>query len=78
MLTELLILLKDFVLLLWWGVIGSCLLWFISHMLMMSYKTLFCDVHVKLYKVWKKQLKQYTSNVELENKLKENKQKPVR
>lgn len=62
MLAELVMMAKDFTLLLFWVLLGSILLYFISHIFMMIYKTLFCDVQVKLYKVWKKQLKKSVEN----------------
>lgn len=69
MLAELVMMAKDFTLLLFWVLLGSILLCIISHMFIMTYKTLFCDVQVKLFKTWKKRLKHYTSDEELEKAL---------
>lgn len=77
MLAELVMMAIYFTLLLFWVLLGSVLLWFISHIFVMIYKTLFCDVQVKLYKVWKKRLKHYTNDEELEKALDELKTKKV-
>lgn len=62
MLSDLVLSVKDLVLLLWYILLGSALLWFISHIVMAIIKTLFCDTQIKLYKIWCKQLKQHPND----------------
>lgn len=69
--TELVLLAKDLMVTLFFISLSSILLWFISHVLMEIFKTLFCDTQVKLYKVWKKRLKNYTDDKEVEKVLNE-------
>lgn len=69
--TDLVLLAKDLVITLFFISLSSILLWFISHVFMEIFKTLFCDTQVKLYKVWKKRLKNYTDDKEVEKVLNE-------
>lgn len=66
MLAELVMMAKDLVGLLWWVLLGAILLYFIISMFMGIYKTVFCDVQVKLYKTWKKRLKHHMNDEEVE------------
>lgn len=69
--SELVLMAKDFVTLLFWIFLGAILLYFISHLIMAVLKTLFFDVQIKLYRVWSKRLKKYTNDEELEKVLDE-------
>lgn len=68
---ELIEICKNLVILLGLVFAGSILLYFISHIFMGIYKTLFCDVQVKLYRIWRKRLKKVLSDEEVEKVLKQ-------
>ena len=55
---DLIIAIKEIVFFLWWMFIGCLLLNFISHLLVATYKVFFCDRQIKLYKIWKKNIKE--------------------
>lgn len=54
---ELILLAEDLLYLLLIVLLSSLLIWGISHLIMATIKTLFCDVQLKSYLVWKKNLK---------------------
>lgn len=67
----LLLTVKDLVSLLWNVFLALILLWFISNLFMAIIKTLFCDIQIKLYRIWRKRLKYYMNDNELEKVLNE-------
>lgn len=73
--SEFVLLAKDLVSVLWNLFLAIILLWFITHLVMAIIKTLFCDVELKLYRVWKKKLKQHMTSEELEKHLEKVKNK---
>jgi hypothetical protein len=54
---ELIVLAKDLLYLLLIAFLGALLIWGISHLIMATIKTLFCDVQLKSYLIWKKNFK---------------------
>lgn len=55
----------------WYLFLIMILLWMIAHIFIATIKTLFCDVHIKLYRTWCKRLKQHMNDAELEKVLNE-------
>lgn len=60
---------KDLMVILWYIFLSSFLLWFIANLFMATIKTLFFDVHIKLYRTWNKRLKKYMNDADLEKVL---------
>lgn len=71
MTTNMAVIAKDLFIMLWWVFLSAGLIWLISHLLMATIKTLFCDVQIKIYKTWCKRLKHYINDGELEKVLDE-------
>ena len=67
---EVILMVKDLVKFLFYILAGSCILYLICNIFMNLYKTLFCDIQVKLYKTWSKRLKHFT-NEEIKKTLNE-------
>lgn len=59
---NLILIAKDLMVLFFYTFIGSILLYFISHLIMGVYKTIFCDAQVKLFKTWWKKFKREAKN----------------
>lgn len=68
---ELILIVKDTMIFLFWTFLGAILLWLIVHLFMSIIKTIFCDTQIKLYRVWSKRLKKYSNDEELEKVLDE-------
>lgn len=53
---------KDLVSILFFVLLGSILLYFISAIMVGIFKIIFCDREIKLYRIWSKKLKKHLKN----------------
>lgn len=71
MISNMALLSKDLLSIVWNVFLIVMLFYLISHIVMAIIKTIFCDVQIKLYRTWSKRLKHYMNDEELEKVLSE-------